>query len=64
MCGIFFVDLARNDCGIRCLQWLDENRLVYGDDAGVLRLLDIRNDEPLKLTEFPAAVHKLAYNAE
>lgn len=58
-------DLVKNDCGVRCLQWLDENRLVYGDEAGVLRLVDIRNAEMVqKLTEFPAPVHRIAVHSE
>lgn len=58
------MDLFKNDCGISCMQWLDEDRLVFGDEVGILRLLDIRNNEIMKLTQFPAAVCKLAYNAD
>ncbi|XP_045542924.1 methylosome protein 50-like [Papilio machaon] len=54
-------DIVKNNCGIRCLQWLDENCLVFGDDAGVLSLLDIRKPgDGTKLAEFPAAVHQIA----
>lgn len=60
-----FLDIAKNDCGIRCMQWLDGNKMLFGDEAGILKLLDIRNsDAPLKLTEFPAAVHRLACDAK
>ncbi|XP_059054295.1 methylosome protein WDR77-like [Achroia grisella] len=59
------LDLVQNNCGIRCLQWIDENRLVFGDEAGVLSLVDARNpQEVTKLTEFPAAVHKLVAHRE
>ncbi|XP_049866612.1 methylosome protein 50-like [Pectinophora gossypiella] len=57
-------DLVKNNCGVRCLQWLDEYRVVYGDEAGILRLVDIRKtDDTNKLAEFPAAVHKVAVNS-
>ncbi|XP_073944143.1 methylosome protein WDR77-like [Choristoneura fumiferana] len=55
------LDLVKNDCGIRCLQWFDENQLVYGDDAGVLRVVDARQPETVTtLCDFPAPVHKIA----
>ncbi|XP_052737650.1 methylosome protein 50-like [Bicyclus anynana] len=54
------LDLAKNDCGIRCLQWLDENRLFFGDEAGALSMIDVRTPKHVtKLTEFPAPVHKI-----
>ncbi|XP_039747314.1 methylosome protein 50-like [Pararge aegeria] len=59
------LDLTRNDCGIRCLQWLDEYHLFFGDEAGALSLIDIRNPENVtKLTEFPAAIHKICVQPE
>ncbi|XP_045785127.1 methylosome protein 50-like [Maniola jurtina] len=59
------LDLAKNNCGIRCLQWLDENRLFFGDEAGTLTLIDVRNPEQAtKLAEFPAAIHKICVQAE
>ncbi|XP_072944086.1 methylosome protein WDR77-like [Epargyreus clarus] len=58
-------DVLKNDCGVRCAQWLDENKLIFGDEAGILRLVDIRNPEgALKLTEFPAAVHRVNIDSE
>lgn len=55
----------KNDCCIRCLCWVDENRLVIGDEAGVMHLIDIRNPESVVIiTQFPAAVHKLAVHSE
>lgn len=62
---IIFTDLVKNDCGVRCLKWVNENTVVYGDEAGVLRLIDVRYTEDVHtLTEFPAAVHKLAVQSE
>ncbi|XP_075969468.1 methylosome protein WDR77-like [Anticarsia gemmatalis] len=59
------LDLLNNDCGIRCLAWIDDHRLVAGDEAGVLRLIDVRNTETdVKIAEFPAAVHKLSVHSE
>ncbi|XP_021189624.3 methylosome protein WDR77 [Helicoverpa armigera] len=59
------LDLLKNDCCIRCIAWIDENRLIVGDEAGVLHLLDVRNTESdVKITEFPAAVHKLAVHTD
>ncbi|KAM3963538.1 methylosome protein WDR77 [Aphomia sociella] len=59
------LDLVKNDCGVRCLQWIDDNRLVYGDEAGVLSLVDARSPETtIKLSEFPAAIHKLVPHKE
>ncbi|KAJ8725576.1 hypothetical protein PYW08_003759 [Mythimna loreyi] len=59
------LEVLKNDCCIRCLSWIDENRLVVGDEAGLLRLLDIRNLETeIKITEFPAPVHKLAVHPD
>ncbi|CAD0196734.1 unnamed protein product [Chrysodeixis includens] len=59
------LDLLKNDCCIRCLAWLDENRLLMGDEAGVLHLSDVRNpDDVVKVTQFPAAVHKLVVHPE
>lgn len=56
--------LENNSC-IRCLSWMDENRLIVGDESGVLRLLDIRNLETdIKITGFPAPVHKLAVHPD
>lgn len=58
-------DLMKSDCGIRCLAWIDERRLLAGDEAGVLHLIDVRNTEDIiKIAEFPAAVHKLAVHSE
>lgn len=58
-------DLVKNDCGIRCLQWIDENQLVYGDEAGVLRVVDARQPEAVTtLCDFPAPVHKMAVRPE
>ncbi|XP_063360036.1 methylosome protein WDR77-like [Cydia amplana] len=59
------LDLVKNDCGIRCLQWIDENQLVYGDEAGVLRVMDVRHPEKVAtLCDFPAPVHKVAVHPE
>ncbi|CAG9783669.1 unnamed protein product [Diatraea saccharalis] len=59
------LNLAKNNCGIRCLQWLDENRIIFGDEGGVLSLIDIRIPEDFtKLTEFPAAIHKIKVHPE
>ncbi|CAH2074137.1 unnamed protein product, partial [Iphiclides podalirius] len=58
-------EVIENDCAVRCLKWLDENYLIFGDDAGVLSLLDIRMPgASTKLTEFPAAVHHIAVQPE
>ncbi|XP_032514058.2 methylosome protein WDR77-like [Danaus plexippus] len=54
------LDLLKNDCGIRCLQWYDEEHILFGDESGVLSLIDVRNPEnKIKLAEFPAAIHKI-----
>lgn len=59
------LDLVQNNCGVRCLQWIDDNKLVFGDEAGVLSLVDARNPQnTTKLMEFPAAVHKLVTHKE
>ncbi|XP_063821680.1 methylosome protein WDR77-like [Ostrinia nubilalis] len=59
------LDLAKNSCGVRCLQWTDENSLIYGDEAGVMYLVDARKPETtIKLCEFPAAIHKLVVHTE
>ncbi|CAB3236453.1 unnamed protein product [Arctia plantaginis] len=59
------LDLLKNDCCIRCLAWINEHCLVAGDEAGVLHFIDIRNtDSVVKITEFPAAVHKVAVQSE
>lgn len=59
------LDITKNDCSIRCLQWVDENKLLFGDEAGMLYSVDIRYvDSTLKLFEFPAAVHKIFLNPE
>ncbi|CAK1552119.1 unnamed protein product [Leptosia nina] len=58
-------DVIENDCGIRCLQWIEENKIIFGDEAGVLGLIDLRNsDNVVKLHEFPASVHQISYNPE
>ncbi|XP_068629900.1 methylosome protein WDR77-like [Battus philenor] len=58
-------DVLQNDCGIRCLKWLDENSLIFGDDAGTLSLLDVRMPgRSTKLTQFPAAVHQFEFQPE
>lgn len=55
----------KNDCGVRCLKWVNENSVAYGDEAGVLRLIDVRNTEDVHiLAEYPAAVHRLAVQSE
>ncbi|XP_050344804.1 methylosome protein 50-like [Nymphalis io] len=54
------LELFKNDCGVRCLQWFDENNLIFGDEAGFISLIDIRKPEiATKLIELPAAVHKV-----
>ncbi|KAL0893805.1 hypothetical protein ABMA27_013935 [Loxostege sticticalis] len=59
------LDLAKNNCSVRCLQWIDENKLIFGDEAGVMYSVDARNPEtPTKLYDFPAAVHRLAVHPE
>ncbi|XP_013186477.2 methylosome protein WDR77 [Amyelois transitella] len=59
------VDLVKNDCGVRCLQWINENKLIFGDEAGVLSLVDARNPKSImRLMEFPAALHKIAVNKD
>ncbi|XP_026329585.1 methylosome protein 50-like [Hyposmocoma kahamanoa] len=59
------LDLVTNDCGVRCLKWVTENSVVYGDEAGVLRLVDVRNTgDAHTLAEYPAAVHRLAVQSE
>ncbi|CAK1582013.1 unnamed protein product [Parnassius mnemosyne] len=53
-------DVIKNDCGIRCLRWIDEYRLLFGDEAGWISLVDIRKPGvSVKLVEFPAAVHQI-----
>lgn len=55
------LDVLQNDCGVRCLQWLNENHVIYGDEAGNISLIDVRNPlSSVKLAEFPAAVHKIS----
>ncbi|KAI5641800.1 methylosome protein 50-like [Phthorimaea operculella] len=55
------IDIIKNDCGVRCLQWVDENKIVYGDEAGALRIVDVRNTETKQdLAQFPAPVHRIA----
>lgn len=62
---LFVTDVLENNSCVRCLSWIDENRLVVGDEAGMLHLLDIRNLETdVKITGFPAPVHKLAVHPE
>ncbi|XP_053625621.1 methylosome protein WDR77-like [Plodia interpunctella] len=57
------VDLVKNDCGVRCVQWINENKLIFGDESGVLSLVDARNPKSIiRLKEFPAAVHRIAIN--
>ncbi|KAJ0183933.1 hypothetical protein K1T71_000356 [Dendrolimus kikuchii] len=59
------LELHVSDCSIRCLAWINENQLIFGNEAGALKLVDIRNpDTVTKLTEFPAAVHRLAVNSD
>lgn len=59
------LDLLKNNCCIRCLAWIDEHRLVAGDEAGILYLIDVRNPETsTKLAEFPAAIHRVAAQSE
>ncbi|CAH2093781.1 unnamed protein product [Euphydryas editha] len=58
-------DLFKNDCGVRCLHWFDENHLIFGDEAGFISLIDIRKPgEVTKLIDFPAAVHKIVVQPE
>lgn len=64
-----FTGLGKNDCAVRALQWINEFTIIFGDDAGVLGLYDVRNAQQqkqsmIKLCEFPAGIHKLAVNAK
>ncbi|KAJ0181622.1 hypothetical protein K1T71_002344 [Dendrolimus kikuchii] len=59
------LELHVSDCSIRCLAWLNENQLIFGNEAGTLKFVDIRNPDIItKLTEFPAAVHRLAVHPD
>lgn len=59
------LDLFKNDCGVRCLHWFDENHLIFGDEAGFISLIDVRKPgEATKLIVFPAAVHKIVVQPE
>ncbi|XP_038215797.1 methylosome protein 50-like [Zerene cesonia] len=58
-------DVIENDCGIRCLQWIEENKIVFGDESGMLALIDVRNsDNVIKLCKFPASIHRISFNPE
>ncbi|KAL4702513.1 hypothetical protein ACJJTC_001398 [Scirpophaga incertulas] len=58
-------DLAKNNSNVRCLQWLDENNVIFADEGGVLSLIDIRKtNDIVKLSEFPAAVHRILIHPE
>jgi hypothetical protein len=59
------LDVAKNNCGVRCLQWLDDNRIIFGDEGGILSLVDVRQPEIIsKLSGFPAAIHKIVFHPE
>ncbi|KAG6449555.1 methylosome protein 50 isoform X2 [Manduca sexta] len=59
------LDLYQNNCGVRCLQWIDVNKIIFGDEAGILSIVDVRSLETtLNITEFPAAIHKIAIHPE
>ncbi|XP_011548475.3 methylosome protein 50 [Plutella xylostella] len=58
-------DLAVLDAGVRCLEWLNEDHLLVGDEAGVLSLIDMRSlKAPQPLITFPAPVHRIKFNKE
>ncbi|XP_041977822.1 methylosome protein 50-like [Aricia agestis] len=59
------LDILKNDCGVRCVKWINENQLIYGDEAGVVGVVDVRNpNKSEKLAQLPAAVHKLTLQSE
>lgn len=59
------MELYVNDCCIRCLEWYSENQLIFGDEAGMIKLVDIRNtEEVIKLAQFPAAVHRMSFHPD
>ncbi|GBP59197.1 Methylosome protein 50 [Eumeta japonica] len=54
------LDVAKSDSGVRCVQWLDENWLVFGDDSGVLSSVDLRQPgNSVPLLTFPNSVHRV-----
>ncbi|CAF4773527.1 unnamed protein product [Pieris macdunnoughi] len=56
-------DVIENNCGVRCLLWIEENKLLFGDESGQLSLIDLRDSKSvIKLHEFPAPVHRIAFN--
>ncbi|XP_050671215.1 methylosome protein 50-like isoform X2 [Leptidea sinapis] len=59
--------LVNNDA-VRCVQWLDEHHVMFGDEAGSLKLVDSRNIQDGKSTktlhEFPVPVHKIEVERE
>lgn len=53
-------DVVESDCGIRCVKWLDEHTLIYGNEAGALCSVDVRNTSTINtLDTLFAPIHRV-----